>query len=243
MVLAKKNLEKEQARFREELDRKLHEELSTETVIEVTSFGRNQKAVKEFGRRLLEFKDCGEMIRVNNIGVGLVASGWTLLQMPSEPFELINEARSAGIKPEKILFYVADISQKALFHLKTTKEVTIPIREDTSEHLKNFFPDMQTDKGESMSVRIPDEWMNRMLYLKLDILKQPAPVKAHLTFSYITYLSSDLQYLNNLVASTKRGGYIFCGEATASEEVLKLLNLEPVQSPVINVNNHIYRLK
>jgi hypothetical protein len=217
--------------FKEEVRKKLLDELREYPAdIGLTCFGRHKDAVKEFGRRIREFKDSAEIIRVNDIGIGFTGLEAGIGNISYEPLELLNEARNGGIRPEQVILYAGDLLYNALFYLKSANTIRIHIDEENSEYVKGFLPEFQSRMDENMdiSVRIPEEWRKRILYLKLNILEEHAPVKAHLTFSYILPVDYDPRYLENLVASTRRGGYVFY-EGEVSDEAIQKLNLELIQ--------------
>ncbi len=231
--------------FRKELDKRVSQEImqnqnqNIENIM--TWFGRHPWATLQFGKRLSEFKDSNEIIRVNNIGIGIRGIGDEGERVPPnmkshyisyEPLELLNQAAKI-LEPKQLIFYAADTRMDTLLHLKSTK--TVRMHEYLHrEYFKAFFPEvLHRKEGDNIAVDIPEEWKDRIVYLKLNILKQPAPVKAHVTFSYILDLYQRPEYFENLVASTKRGGYVFCA-AGPRDETLKKLNVEwihPVRYP------------
>jgi len=241
MALAKKQLREEQtAEFKRELQKRLSEQLKAQPDVNLaTWFGRNKESVLEFGRRISEFKGLNEIIRVNDIGLGLrkskieiVGVGELKTNIPYEPFELLNQARNAGIEPEKIILYAADIRTDVLLSLKSTKTIKMPAGLEDIEYFRDFFPEFHKKDEKMVSVEIPEEWRKRIVLLKLNILEQPTPVKAHITFSYVPEVESRPECFENLVASTRRGGYVFCGTVIWRDETLKNLNVERI--PVTN---------
>jgi hypothetical protein len=236
-VKQKQPSEEEFNQFKEELERRISRELlpKPSRPSSVTWFGRHEEAVLEFGKRLSEFKDSNEIIRVNNIGIGLEKE-WIPPKMrfdyiPYEPLELLSQAAKI-LEPKQLIFYAADIEINGLFYLKSTKSIWMPAYKEKSKYFHNFFPGFHRIEGDTAIVDIPEEWRKRIVYLKLDILKQPAPVQTHITFSRIPDLVDKPKYFENLVASTRRGGYVFCS-AMASEETLRKLNAEWVCSPTL----------
>ena len=79
------------------LDRLTNEEGEWRTE---TWFGRHKEAIREVGRLLRELKDSGQReFVINNVGPGRVRErGYETF----ETFELINQAKRAGIKPEEL---------------------------------------------------------------------------------------------------------------------------------------------
>jgi hypothetical protein len=116
----------------------------------------------------------------------------------------------------------------------------IRVGEEGREYLKRFFPDFQK-KGEwdITQVTMPEEYRKRVVCPKpFDIEKGPAPVKAHITFSFIYggSISSDEAYLSNLIKSTKEGGYIM-RSAEFNDKMVDKFDLErvPTNSPFVRV--------
>ncbi|QLJ53250.1 MAG: hypothetical protein Sv326_1075 [Candidatus Fermentimicrarchaeum limneticum] len=234
----------------------------------VTSFGRNHLAMEEFGRRLLEFKDKGERVIINEIGLGieernkldelikesgvveklsLIERGVKRVNISFEPFELLNQIRNAGITPEEFTLYAMDIRQDVLLAVKSSKVLKIRLAGGDGEYFKRFFPEFhgKEEKGfwRVVSVKIPKEYRERIVCPKpLDIEKGPAPVKADITFSFIYggSVSSEEAYLGNLIESTKEGGYVMCW-GDFNEKVADRFNVERI--PISNYFVRVYRVR
>jgi len=215
----------------------------------LTSFGVHHDMVREAGRRILEFRNHGETIAINEIGAGMEErSGIAVLgrsvtkrNAVFEPFELLNEVRKAGIKPEEFALYVMDIRKDALLAVKATKVLMVHAGERNSRYFQEFFPDShEKERGGFIPVRIPKEYRERIICPKpLDIEKTPAPVKAHVTFSYIPAVLGNSRYSDNLVKSTRGGGYILCQDF--DDAVAKRFGLEAAQHPELYFS--IYRVR
>jgi hypothetical protein len=233
MAIAQKQpSEEEFNKFKEALEKKLSEELKAEPKVNMgTRFARYEKGVLKFGETLSKLKDSNEIIRVNQIGLGLenewIPPKMKFYNISYELLELLNQVRNVGLEPKQVIFYAADIEPRALFHTKSMETLWMPAYKESDKYFRNFFPDLHRIDGDTVSIDIPEDWRKRVVYLKLNILEQPAPVKAHITFSLIPDLYEKPEYLENLVASTRRGGYLFCS-AKLNDEILKNLNVEVV---------------
>jgi len=228
----------------------------------MTSFGGNAYAIMEFGARLLEFKNCGEMIVINEIGLGIeerskilrknadlfysrAMRGIALIEtrvknenVSFESFEMLNAIRKAGIKPEEFVLYAMDVRNDVLLAVKSTKKLRIGAHED-NDYFREFFPDFQKKEGGYTYITIPKEYREKIVCPKpLNIEDRHAPVKADITFSLIYggSISSEEAYLSNLIKSTKEGGYIICS-SDLNDKVADKFDLErvPTNSPFVRV--------
>jgi len=213
----------------------------------VTRFGNNYPAIEELGRRLLEFRGRGERIIINEIGVGMGEVGSPLFSRKNvsyEPFEILNQVRRAGVKPGEFTLYVMDIRKDVLLAVKTTKVLRVHnlYLEGKWEYFRGFFPELHELMEEGLiPVGIPEEYRKRIICPKpLDIEKQPAPVKAHITFSFIPSNSLGQSYFENLVESTKEGGYVLCLRGF-DESALARLNVEKIEER--GYYGPVYRVK
>jgi hypothetical protein len=195
-----------------------------------TQFARNQCMVWEFKKTLLEFKDSGKPVTINDIGPGfeggLLHKGRKKVSL--EPFELLNGIREVGIKPGEFTLYVCDIRGDALLTVKRTKILNVEARFSNMEDFSNFFKGFHgMMKDGFIPVTIPEEYRKGIVCLKpFDITKQPAP-KADITYSWIPALIGTDAYWQNLIRSTKEGGYLI---SYITEEYIKKFNLEEVRS-------------
>jgi hypothetical protein len=178
-----------------------------------TTFGRNVDAMKVFGELVSKLRMSEERIVINEVGVGFYdkssgIKGHIMKQHATyETFELLNELKKAGVKPGRFVLNAIDIRRDALLAVKSTKVLRIDTIEAFGEHFKNFFPELQEKmKDHRIPVRIPKEYRERVNCMELDIESSAVP-EAHITFSFIQKLFSDM-YLENLVKSTMKGGYI-----------------------------------
>jgi hypothetical protein len=184
-----------------------------------TFFGRHRDATIELGRLLaLKFRDSEKDVIVTNIGIGgrtemekIDGTKIILSQAPVEPFELLNQLWRVIREPKKVTLNVADISREVLKELESVKAkgvLKISAGEGGREYQRRFFTDFQgAEEDGFILVKIPEKWMKRIVCLKpFDIRKEPAPVKADITFAFT--LPSTLATLENLVKSTKQGGYL-----------------------------------
>ncbi len=208
-------------RFADRLGRE-HPDTKTDT-----SFGRNEEAIKEFGRLLAHLKLSEGRIVVNEVGAGVKERsagmrGRIFKQNVSyEPFELLNGFRKAGIKPEGFVLNVIDIRGDVLLAVKSGKEVKVPSIDAFGEYFDGFFPAYHGKmKNHYIPVGIPKEYRERINCIELDIEKSAPPEKAHITFSFIQMKYEDV-YLKSLARSTRKGGYII----THVEHEKKLLDM------------------
>jgi len=207
-----------------------------------TDFGRNICVIEEFGRRILEFKNRGEMIVINVIGPGMVCVGGggdATKNISFEPFELLNKIREAGIPPEGFKLYVMDINPKVVDAVELTKVLQVPM-DGKPEYFEKFFPEShEKEEGGFMPVRIPEEYRKRIFCPEpFDIEKKSAPEKAHITFSLI-HEDPSPAYAENLVKSTRSGGYIM--PYWDLVEFAAKLGLEQVDTP--KCPSPVYRVK
>jgi len=228
-----------------------------------TYFGRNQFAMEEIGKRLLEFKDSGEPIIINDVGPGahprkkirLLGKEVMTENDSYEPFELLNEARKAGIAPEKFLVYVLDIRPDVLITVKSTRTVRVPAGGSSAPielaipYLQNFFPDMQEkEKSGVIKVKIPKDYRRRIVCPEpFNIVEKPAPVQANITLGFLQGSfgsrssseeiegdSTKISGISNLAKSTRSGGYLITHmdiglREGLKDELLKELGLSKVR--------------
>lgn len=203
-----------------------------------TDFGRHSEAVGEVGRRLLEFRGRGERIVINEIGPGMVERSGISLRgrditkrnASFEPFELLNEIKKVGIRPEEFTLYVMDIRKDVLIAVKSTKVLKVSALDRNIRHFKEFFPEFHGEEKDGLiPVRIPEEYRKRVVCPQpFDIREKSAPEKAHITVSVIYELPTPPS-IENLVKSTRKGGYII-SYWDFGKEAEKKFNLEPVES-------------
>jgi hypothetical protein len=250
MVLSEKQPEDEKPKFKEirgglieRFQDRFKEHPDTVTV---TSFGgRNEPVLKQVGKILLEFKNCGDKIVINDIGVG-VEELWGTVDLLSntahkhrnitkknisyEPFELLNQARAAGILPSDFVLNAIDVRNDALLAVKSTKVLMIHISDASDSYFKKFFPESHGEKKDNLiPVKIPKEYRKRIKCYLLDLNDQSAP-QAHITFAVLGAERLSSEGLENLVKSTRKGGYIITDQLERkTPEELKKLNVVRVR--------------
>lgn len=214
-----------------------------------TGFGKNQAAMEEVGRVLQKLKGQGEVV-INNIGPGVAERNGVKLMgkeimgssISYETFELLNQAKKAGIDPKKLVIFVMDINRKVLEAVDRTKTLKMHTVDtyDRMHYFRDFFNGFHGKEKDFITpVGIPGEYRDAICCLEpLDIMKTPAPVKADVTFSYV--YEDKPGFLKNLVESTKKGGYIFCIH-DYGKGLLDELGLEKIGAP--KGARAVYRVK
>jgi len=202
----------------------------------MTQFGTHQGMIDELGKRILEFKNCGEKIVINQVGLGMAqrerftvrGKDMFMKNFSYETFEILNVVRNAGIKPEEFTLYAMDIRNDVLLAVKSTKVLMMDEREKSTGYFKNFFPGFHGEEKDGYTpVRIPEDYRKRIICPKpFSIELDPAPVKAHITFSSIPAVLGNSKYSDNVAKSTREGGYIIC--LNFDVESAKKFNLQVV---------------
>lgn len=201
--------------------------------------------LKQVGGILLEFRNCGDRIVINDIGVG-VEEIWGTSDMLSnsahphrditkknisyEPFELLNQARAAGILPSDFVLNAIDVRNDALLAVKSTKVLMIHKSDPSDSYFKKFFPEFHgEEKDHIIPVKIPKEYRKRIKCYLLDLNAGLAP-QAHITFAVLGAERLSPEGSENLIKSTRKGGYIITDQLERkTPEELKKLNVVRVR--------------
>ena len=184
-----------------------------------TWFGRHKEAMRKVGEILKELKTSGQKeFVINNFGPGRVKwSGYTTF----ETFEIINQAERAGIKPNELKVYVYDRVLPPLIAVEGTRRIELSSTElarlGDSRYVDEFFHDRQTGREDgTIVVEIERKWVDRIKSFHADLGETVALEKADISFACLQTDRCGSE-VENLVESTREGGYIACNSLSEHE--------------------------